>query len=465
MTYLARILPQVARRPGLTVATVLVLLYGAIVVDFVRGNGAIQQFSDTIAYFNGASSPLLSGKLWAGIRPPVASLVYKALSLSPSAIAVCQMLVSISAWSFLAVVVLTATRYILVGTVGALAILAYSMTDNIAIWHNVILSESLCLSLMAALIASWILYLQRQSLASSCLVLLFGLAFALVRDTNAYVVGLLGSMLIIIEILRYFALHRSLNRSHFLVAIAYCATFLASAGSHEAGERWVFPFYNVVSQRILPFPARTEFFHDRGMPINSALLSRAGKWASSDGRAYYTDPELQSFRSWTKAEGKRSYIAFLLSHPGYLIEPLKFMVHRLSWNPLGYAGAEFTPSLPGRLWRSWFVNEITSPLFLFVVASFLLGALLIAPHTGKGNLSLVAFAIGVLAILHYLIAYHGDAMEVPRHCLVPVVQVNLVYLLAPVAFMDRLVPGLQARVYARSRRNRECPTKPCTPTE
>ena len=446
MTNITKILRQLGRRPRLIVAIALVVLYATMVVGFVHGNGTVRQFTDTGTYFAAASSPLLSGKLWAGVRAPLAPLVFKTLHLEPSAIVLFQMIFSISAWSFLAVAVLFTTRSFLAGIAGASAILTYSVINNIAIWNNVILSESLGLSVLVSLLASWILYIQRRTTTSFCLVLLFGLAFALTRDTHGYVLALLGAALILVEALRFITRRRNVNRYHFLIACAYLAFFLLSATSHNIGERWVFPFYNIVSHRILPFPARTQFFQQRGMPVNDALSSRAGKWASSNNHAYYTDPELQDFRSWAQAKGKTTYIEFLLLHPEYLaLEPLVPFMSILRMNHSAYIPDGFITSIPGRLWQQ-FVNTTSVTLLVFV-AGLLFGGIIMVPLLRNGTLSIAAVGIALLAIPHYFIAFHGDAMEVPRHCLFAMVQFQLAFLIASIVIIDHLISSLQAAMY------------------
>ena len=48
--------------------------------------------------------------------------------------------------------------------------------------------------------------------------------------------------------------------------------------SLEQGQRWVFPFYNVMGMRILPVPEHVAYFSDHGMPVSPALYERTGKW-------------------------------------------------------------------------------------------------------------------------------------------------------------------------------------------
>ena len=122
--------------------------------------------------------------------------------------------------------------------------------------------------------------------------------------------------------------------------------------SLEQGQRWVFPFYNVMGMRILPVPEHVTYFSDHGMPVSPALYERTGKYASSDDSAFYNDPRLEEFRTWTYRSGKTTYIRFLLSHPLYAITApaLQFpdiFLKDMSWFLSGHidSGSSVSPSL------------------------------------------------------------------------------------------------------------------------
>ncbi len=395
------------------------------------------KFPDTRLFFKTASAPVLSADLWAGPRPPAAPLFFKALGLRPRLIAVAQTALSIAAWCFLGIAVAAHSRRLVPGMFGMTAVLAYSLTDNRFLWHTVILSESLTLSCTAALLGSWLLYLGKRSAARAAAVTAAGVLFALVRDTNAYMLALLGAVLIAAEILRALTARKGARRLNMLIAAAYLAVFAVSVWSHSAGQRWVFPFYNLISQRVLTSAQSTHFFEKRGMPVNDALMSRAGKWAASDERLYYNSPELKEFRRWAHQSGRQTYISFLLASPGHLIKgPLRELQTMLTANFSGYAADDYRPALPGDVWYT-IVSPNNIALVLFAVG-LVFGALIFAPSAAPRPLAIAAVASVPLAAAHLLIAWHGDAMEVYRHCLPAVVQLHCGFLLALTAVADRM---------------------------
>jgi len=167
------------------------------------------------------------------------------------------------------------------------------------------------------------------------------------------------------------------------------------------------------------------------------LLNRSGKWALNDEGAYFNDPELQDFRLWAEEKGKRTYVAFLLHHPGYLaIEPFKPIFNMMNMDLSMYKSREFESSFPGKLWGR-LVNKKTIPIF--VIASLVFGIFLIFLKGRNRNLSIAAMAIGLLAIPQYVISCHGDAMEVERHCLFSIVQWHLAFILFSIVLIDYLV--------------------------
>ena len=403
----------------------------------------MKQPPDARWYFWVASYPLFSAEIWAGERAPLALIFFKALALNPSWIAFGQAIASMMAWCFLGVVVVAHTRSLLTGIVGMSAVLGYSLTDNILVWHGLILSESLNLSLMVALIGSWVLYLSKQTRLRTVLVLVVGVAFVFVRDTNAYMAALIGVLLIIREALRCFLQHNSCRRSLVLVAVSYCVIFLLSVESHNAGKRWVFPFYNVISQRILTSHVRTQFFESRGMPINAALRSRAGKWAPSDNRFYFASPQLEEFRAWAQLKGRQTYIYFLLSHPAYLVaQPMRNFRSRLTLNMRYMAAGDFTSLLPGRAWNALLNPATVTPLLL--LTGMIFAVLVFTPKTRCHPLFVASSAVGSFGIPYLFVAWHGDAMEVARHCFSAILQMEIAVGLAVIVLVDCALETIQS---------------------
>jgi hypothetical protein len=70
--------------------------------------------------------------------------------------------------------------------------------------------------------------------------------------------------------------------------------FALSNFSAELGHRWVFPFQNVLAQRILTDPRSAGILRKlRYAAVTPELLGLAGGFANSGDRAFYTDPALE----------------------------------------------------------------------------------------------------------------------------------------------------------------------------
>ena len=109
-------------------------------------------------------APWSSWDLWAGAAPPGAPVFYKLLGGSRSLICHFQFVLSLAAWSALA---LTAGRMV----AGRFAwpamavVLAFSCGLDITIWDGLLRSESMTLSWLALTLAAWLAFIRRPRLA------------------------------------------------------------------------------------------------------------------------------------------------------------------------------------------------------------------------------------------------------------------------------------------------------------
>ena len=214
--------------------------------------------------------------------------------------------------------------------------------------------------------------------------------------------------------------------------------------SLEQGQRWVFPFYNVMGMRILPVPEHVAYFSDHGMPVSPALYERTGKYASSDDSAFYNDSRLEEFRTWTYRSGKTTYIRFLLSHPLYAITApaLQFpyvFLKDMSWFLSGHM-------IQGHLFPRISIH-FNDSLAVVISCLILVGygatiGLIFFLYRYKllhGSPWLaVPLIMILLSIPHLWLCWHGDAMEVRRHSLTAIVQAWLGFTLLYVYLWDIL---------------------------
>src|SRR5262249_50398165 len=131
-------------------------------------------------------------------------------------------------------------------------VLAFSLSAEITEWDGAILSESLSVSLLALLVGGWLWLLERPAWRQVALVAVVGAAWALARESDAYV------ELTLVPVLAVAAGFGYATRQLAVVAIATLLVFGANQISVDASRRWERPFLNVIAQRILPRPQRTE---------------------------------------------------------------------------------------------------------------------------------------------------------------------------------------------------------------
>jgi uncharacterized membrane protein (UPF0136 family) len=376
---------------------------------------------DSAVYTEMAKQPLFSSALLLGLRPCLVPLLYKICGLNGQMIIAVQALLSACCWGALCVAVSQQCRLTLARVVSALVITAFSFTSLIVQWDALIMSESVFFSLMALHLATWFWFSSRQGWLETAAVIFSGVLWTLSRDTAAYTLALLIPLFLLIWYLRRQA-------QHLVIALAFASMFAISCASSSRGERWLFPFFNVLSQRVLPDETARRFFSDRGMPMSQGLLNMSGKWALSDDWAYYNDPRLEELRRWVRESGRSVYIGFLGSYPTWtLTAPSANLGDLVSPEPLGY--------LPQRL-RNLLSSRLESALFptLFVRATgyrdvktsdwlmvaiwmgFLAVSVFVVVRHRRSE-AIVPFTMILLAYPMALIIWHGDAMEILRHAL------------------------------------------------
>ena len=343
-------------------------------------------------------------------------------------------------------------------SIGRLALfvvpLVVSLTPLVAEWNFIALSESFSLSMFFAFVAFWILFLKTKHplwLGGICVA---ALCWGGMRDSNSYVLVMIAVVIALIMLVRIpltrlgFAsrLPRFLSVSFVALCIFFVTLFALMDASREQAPRWrwVAPFYNVMGTRILPVPEHVAYFSEHGMPVSPALYERTSKYASDDDNAFYNDPCLEEFRTWTYRSGKTTYIRFLLSHPLYSITapalefPDIFLKH-MGWFVSGHM-------IPGHMFPriSIHFNDrfavVMSCLILvgygvtIVLIFFLYRCRLL--H-GSPWLAVPLIMI-LLSIPHLWLCWHGDAMEVRRHSLTAIIQACLGFTLLYVYLLDIL---------------------------
>lgn len=336
-----------------------------------------------------------------GVRPPLTPLLYLLLARNYGLIAFVQAAFGAVAWGVLA---LTCRR--IVGGVGgwlAFALILFtSVSAQVATWDAVLLSESFSLSLMALLIAAGLLLVERWETRRLVAFPVIAACWVFSRDTNAYIVVLLG-----LGVLVLMALGRMPRRAVWF-AVPLLIMGALGVWSISAASRWTVPFFHVTTDRILANPSAKRYFVAHGMPVTRALHpSRRGD------EAFRHDRDLASFRRWVDDRGQRTYLSYLVRHPGWVLRKsfaqdaalISFSVHftnRQYHSPFGWV-SRHAVAQP----RPWVVLTV---LVILGLAGYLV-------HRRGRRVGGWQVAIAIIALypFYVVLVWVGDTFEVERH--------------------------------------------------
>jgi hypothetical protein len=369
-----------------------------------------KETADTPAYVRISGEDLLSRSLWAGSRPPMFPLIMKLYNADKIKAAAFQTAFSILAWGMLALSLAFSLKGFLKPGAFVL-ILVLSLERHIAGWDVVMLTESLSVSLMALFLAAWLWLLRGWSWGKVVILILVAFPWAFTRDTNGWILLMIAG-LILLAVLFFKA------QKHYLsVALVFTAIFALSNLSAELGQRWVFPFQNVLAQRILTDQEALEFFEDCGMPVTPELLRLAGGFANAEDRAFYRDPALESYRAWMHANGKSCYVRWLISRPlTSLREPWADFAWLLAFEDVTFFYPQrYEPLLP------WYVERVLYPqdaLLWLWLGTTIATLVAIWKKAWNSNPAWVVFiALCLLIYPHVFLVWHGDVPGTHRHAL------------------------------------------------
>ncbi len=260
------------------------LLYVLCATVFFFKSPSIQPTNDAGAYLRTAAAPLSSQTFWVGEKPPLVPLIYKVLSNNPRSFVRFQFILSIFAWSTLAYTCAAFVKRASIRNALFAGVLTLSLGSDVSMWSHTIMSEGIDLSIFAWLLSSWLLLIDRPTSRRCVVVVLLSGLWVMSRDSNATIL-----LMVSMSVGAVLGLSRFQGRRKWYSFAAGASLVFGLTGMqcNSLSGRWQFPFYNVLSQRILPYPDRLAFFKEDGMPTPPALLDLKGLWAYSNGFAYW----------------------------------------------------------------------------------------------------------------------------------------------------------------------------------
>jgi hypothetical protein len=229
-------------------------------------------------------------------------------------------------------------------------------------------------------------------------------------------------------------------RNFLFLSLVFVILFFLSNLSADIGERWVFPFQNVMGRRILPNEHAVDYFAGCGMPVSPALLQLSGEFANGADRAFYEDPALAEYRQWLYQSGKSCYMKWLVSRPLESIQvPLAEFNTLISLENIqpSIFSRSFSPILPSRLEALLYPRQGLLILFAATWGIVLLG--LWKRVWVYRNAWWVAIGISILVFPHYFITWHGDIMGIYRHMVGVSIQFYLALWLLVMFALDTLL--------------------------
>ena len=411
---------------------------------------------DSYMYMRQAEHPLTDSRFWVGSAPPLYPLWYKAVgafgniefdarlstevtvSRTEPVLPAAQTALSLLAFTMLAFAC-ARTAHTRAGRRLLFALpLAASLAPLVAKWNQMVLTESLSMSLFVFFVAAWYLYFHRPSWWALAAIAASAACWAAVRDTNYVTVAMIVPFAALAGV--------GGRRKSAALCIALIAAFALANAVESRTDRRLFSFYNVVGQRILPHPDRVDFFASvGGMPTSPALAERSGKWAPDDDFAFFRDERLKWFQEWAVARGMTAYMQFLLAHPFYSLA-----------SPATEIGETFLSRLGWAVHMDWRPDEPLSPWLVSVLRWAVLlgyGAAILSAFAlwRRGRLReapwlLVPLAMALLSIPQLWMVWHGDAMEYLRHGLTAVLSFVLGSLLLWAAMADGFFARANTRV-------------------
>lgn len=379
---------------------------------FARANST---FGDSTGYHESSHFPLLSERFLVGRRSFPVPLFWKIVDGSETTIAAAQLGLSVLCWWFLAQTVASMVHGRWMRVAAFWAILLFSLSDTIVQWDRDLLSESVTLSLTAALFALSLRVVARPTPVLVGATLVVGLLWGFARDSNSAAVAVLVPVLLVVFV-------RSKSRPALVAALAACAIFAADTVSAQIGHRADTSIQDLVQTRL---------FVDQ---------PSARSWMEARG---YT---------WSGASNTIPlYRSYLLHHPWFTLSgPLR--------NRPSYSDGPVTPNRLAALYTPHLGYEKSTPRWRFPIAAqrvisparpavlavwlvIASAACALAWRRGFDRRAVVPLVALAATYPQFVAVWNGDEHEVDRHALIPstIVRICLItlFLFALSALLER----------------------------
>jgi hypothetical protein len=343
-----------------------------------------------------------------------------------------QLLLSVAAWLWLTFEVQRSVSQRALRAAAVAGPLLLSLTPVVAQWDATVLSESLSLSIGAAVVALLLRLVRQPSRLTAVALVATSLCWAGTRDTNTYV------LLAALPACGLVTALRSRRRLGFAVAIAAVGLLGFSMWSSSSPRRWELISVDLVNERVLGDPAALSYFKAHGMPTPPDLRTRMFSERVPFSR-FQRDPKLATFRHWLLADSRSTYIGYLRTHPhASLVTPLKRIDELNSANAIRwYRPAGFRDLLPNWSRAIAYIPAGSIALIWSLIACAIALALLVARFAQPG--SIIGAVLVLFTIPQAILVWDAEPREVGRHALLVGVLDRLGLALLVVFILDALL--------------------------
>jgi hypothetical protein len=428
---------------------ILLILAGAIAIR-VTSYGDFKLSianADTSSYILGGTAPFPSTDMFTRVRlfttnlvyhlanvqdckiqamsyPALGTETYRQAQLCFDKITVFQNILSIIAWSILALVIAKRLNGTYEKLLAALAITTFGFTPAVADWDSVLSSESLAFSLFAISVALVVEVFfnvaadegnEKYSTVINVLAVLFLGLWAFTRDANIYtLVALLAVSVLAIII------SPTIRKNRKLLVVTATVFIIVVAGLQSAAKsgRWMTPMGDVFNDLILPYPARADYMKSLGMPDHAS--------------AEYT--------KWFADNAPRAYARFLISHPGYVSTSLIPELGSIFYeNTQPYFFSKQTTTRTALI----AANDILHPgTYLVLILDILLIAGLTFSSFRRKNRDLTVWVwlglwLFLSASLTLVVSFFADSIGVTRHTMFAVEMFRLMMWVFLIVLLDQ----------------------------
>jgi hypothetical protein len=404
--------------------------------------------ADSELYMQAARAPVWSFKFLAAPNGALFPLLAKVCLRNMRAIVLVQTAFAAGAWIYLAHTIGSRMRRPVARTFAFVMVLLLGAGPPIVFWNVAIATESLAISLLCVVVALWIRLVAGEASHRQFV------AFAVVLGALACTRGSYAVLWIIVAGIAFLIgfLRRAVWRRAAVIAAVCLITAITNIGLSNHAGRWFDPLNETIAVRLLGSHEATHYFRARGMPYDF-YVKRLHEKNAIVFLAYNVTygKEYRKYREWLLKSGRRTYTTFLLTHPVWVVDEA-FRDRKVLLTPnLRDYGRTFYIE-PRGPWLS--VGKVGYPqvlplLDVWTGLALIAGGVLWRRRRDRALL-LATGVVALLVVPHFLLTYHGDALETDRHAIGAAVQLRIVLVTITAMVLD---DGL-ARWSGWSRRRR-----------